>query len=349
MPGLVLAFTSGIDPDDVASQLAAVRAPVVAGMTGNGVISGAGPIEVGCAALAFEGLVEHGVGVATHAGADLRGAGRAAASDALRSLGEAEGAVLLLLFLDTRSGDQSDAVAGAYQAAGATIPIAGGAAGGANPAQFLEGEPLQNSVVAVALRAPGPTGIGAAHACRAEGAPSIVTRSQGRLVLELDGRPAATVYQEKLGLGSGELDNEAFERAAITHPLAQPELSGDERIRHVLRREGSALLCATHIPVNAAIEFTTEAPDEVVATSSRAVEEATASLRGDPVRAALLFDCAGRKRAVQGGLEREVRGLTSSFNPPQPPIAGLYTHGEIARVRGTKGDLNHAIVVVALG
>jgi hypothetical protein len=33
--------------------------------------------------------------------------------------------------------------------------------------------------------------------------------------------------------------------------------------------------------------------------------------------------------------------------PPDTPFVGLYTRGEVARVRGASGDLNHALVVVA--
>jgi small ligand-binding sensory domain FIST len=70
------------------------------------------------------------------------------------------------------------------------------------------------------------------------------------------------------------------------------------------------------------------------------------------VRAAVIFDCAGRKRAlaVHGEtLERESATLIEAFGATPPPLAGLYTHGEIGRVRGAKGDRNHAVVVVAIG
>ena len=257
---------------------------------------------------------------------------------------------ILLLFLDTRSGDQSEAIAGAYEAAGPEILIAGGAAGGSDPAQILGDQASRDAVIAVALEPPGPVGIGTAHGCRTQSVPSTVTRSDGRLLLELDGRPAAAVYQEKIGLDGLSLPDPAFEMLAVTHPLAQPELHGEPRIRHVLRREGEGgLLCATHIPVNAAVEFTHEAPDDIIAASSEAVGRALAPLGSRPVRAALLFDCAGRKRAVAASLQEEVFGLIDSFSPPPPPLAGLFTHGEIARIRGAKGDLNHAVVVVAFG
>jgi hypothetical protein len=347
--GLVLAFPTGIDAQGAAEELASGSGASVAGITGNGAIAAAGSIEQGCAVIAFDRSLEFGIGVATEAARDLRDAGRAATAEALSALnGSAEPGVLLL-FLDTRSGDQSEAVAGAYGLAGAGVPIAGGAAGGRDPAQIVGDRAVRDAVVAIALRPPGPVGIGAAHGCRRESVPSTVTRSDGRLLLELDGRPAATVYQERLGFEGLELPDEAFERVAVTHPLAQPELHAEVRIRHILRREGDGLLCATHIPPNAAVEFTHEAPDDIIEASGAAVHQALGPLHGRPARAALLFDCAGRKRAVAASLQEEVFGLTDSFAPSRPPLAGLYTHGEIARVRGAKGDLNHAVVVLAFG
>jgi len=345
--GLVLVFPSGRDAIPPGGGWAVPEGASVVGITGNGAIAATGSVEDGCAAIAFERSLAHGVGISRGAGGAQREAGRAAAAEALFTLeGEPD---VLLLFLDPRSGDQSEAIAGAYEVVGASLPIAGGAAGGPGPAQIIGHRAVRDSVIAIALDSPGPLGIGTAHGCRAEAVPSTVTRSEGRLLVDLDGRPAATVYQEKLGYGEIELPDEAFERVAITHPVAQPELHGEARIRHVLRREGDALLCATHIPVDAAVEFMHEEPDDIIAASGTAVREALTPLGTRPARAALLFDCAGRKRAVAALLDEEVFGLTDAFPAPRPALAGLYTHGEIARVRrGAKGDLNHAIVVVAL-
>ena len=48
-------------------------------------------------------------------------------------------------------------------------------------------------------------------------------------------------------------------------------------------------------------------------------------------------------------LEREAMAVIRSLGDEPPPMAGLYTHGEIGRIRGAKGDRNHAVVVVAIG
>jgi putative ABC transport system permease protein len=53
--------------------------------------------------------------------------------------------------------------------------------------------------------------------------------------------------------------------------------------------------------------------------------------------------------AVREGATLPQSRLERSLGDPAPPLAGCYVHGEIGRVRGAKGDRNHAVVVVAIG
>jgi hypothetical protein len=353
-PSVVLAFPT--PAEDLASDVALAQtltaAPLV-GMTGNAVLSAGGASEKACSVLALAPPVQAAVRIETDASSDPRGAGRRVAAGALNALDNSVRSQVLLLFVDTRSGDQADVIAGAYQAAGPGVPLAGGAAGGLNPFQIGEGKVYTDSVVAVALTAPGRMGVGVAHGCSPRSAPSIVTKADGRIVLQLDGRRAEDVYLEKLGLADRVLQDWEFEAVSVVHPLAQPELSGDVRLRHVLGRTGDGgLICATHVPANAAVEFTDEQPDGIIVSAWDAVVEALGPLGGAEPLAALIFDCAGRKRAlaVHGEpLEREAAALIRSLGETPPPLAGIYTHGEIGRVRGAKGDRNHAVVVVAIG
>jgi hypothetical protein len=353
-PSVVLAFPT--PADDLASDVALAQtltaAPLV-GMTGNAMLTSDGAAEKGCSVLALAEPVHAAVRVENEVSRDPREAGRHAAAGALSAVDSSRGSRVLLLFVDTRSGDQADVIAGAYDAAGPSVPLAGGAAGGREPFQIAEGKVVTDSVVAVALVSPGPIGVGVAHGCQPRSAPSIVTKADGRTVLQLDGRRAEDVYLEKLGLADRVLIDEEFEAVSVVHPLAQPELSGDVRLRHVLGRTADGgLVCATHLPANAAVEFTDEEPDGIVVSAWDGVVQSLAGLGGSMPRAALIFDCAGRKRAlaVHGEtLEREANALIKSLGDQPPPLAGLYTHGEIGRVRGAKGDRNHAVVVVTIG
>lgn len=353
-PSVVLVFPAPMQglAADIALAQSLTAAPLV-GMTGNGSLAAEGAIEGACSALALADPVQVAVRVEPDASRDPVDAGRRASAAALAAVDSSAGSRVLLLFADTRSGDQADMVAGAYEAAGPLVPLAGGAAAGDEPFQIVDGKLLTDALVAVAIVAPGPIGVGISHGCQPRSAPSIVTKADGRTVLQLDGRRAEDVYLEKLDALDTPLDDSAFEKLSVVHPLAQPELSGDVRLRHVLgRTPDGGLICATHLPANAAVEFTDEEPEGIVVSAWEGVTTALAGLKGMTPKAVLIFDCAGRKHALAAHgetLEREAGALIASLGDPPPPVAGLYTRGEIGRVRGAKGDRNHAVVVVAIG
>jgi hypothetical protein len=352
-PGLVLLFTAGdVDPDaSVRDAQVAAGGAQVAGMTGTGAFGADEPLKTGCSAVALSSSFSTGVSAVE--AQDPRAAGREATAAALAETRDAPHAAVLL-FVDSETGDQAEVVAGAYEVAGGRIPLAGGAAGGPNRARFADGRALSSGVVAVAIGASSPIGVGLAHSCVARGAPSIVTRSEGPNVVQLDGRPAEAVYLEKLGVVDGDLDDEAFEKLAMVHPLAEPELGGGLQPRYVRARAADGVLeCATSIEENAAVIVCGQTPETIVDSACTAAEDAVSGLEG-PAEAAVAFVCAARSVWFQGpaaaGLaRRELSALAGAFGEPAPSLAGVYTRGEIGRSRGATGDRNYSVVVAAFG
>ena len=347
-PGVVLIFPTGdADPNAVAAEAhrAARGAPVV-GMTGTAALTADGVIDTGCSAsAAFSSSVCAGVGAVE--ARDPRTAGQDATANALAAIDDASHKIVLL-FVDSECGDQAEVVAGAYAVAGGRIPLAGGAAGGVRRARFANGRALTDGVVAVALGSSAPIGVGIAHGCIPRGAPSIVTRAEGPNVVQLDGRPAQDVYFEKLGVDAVDVDDEMFNLLAMVHPLAEPELNGAVRPRYVrARAPDGALVCATSIERNAAVEICDQTRDTILHSARAAVEDAVSQLETPP-EAALVFDCAGRSAWSDGMLaQRELESLVAAFGNDPPCVAGAYTRGEIGRARGAKGDRNHSVIVAA--
>lgn len=350
----VLVFPpAGLDPDATAEHVTAATGEVPwAGMSSDGVIAAGSMVPDGCTALAFDDTVVVGAGVGEGASHDPRGAARRAATDAFAALDATAGHALALLLFDPDAGLHSEMVAGAYEVGGPRVPIAGGGANapvGAvsapGPAQFAAGRAYHDSVVAVVLVAPSPIAIGIGHGCELAGLPAIVTRSEGRRIMGLNGRPAEETYLDAIGVGHRQLDDRAFERLAAVHPLAQLELGGRVRPRHVRgRAPGGGLRCATSIPENAAVAFSAQSPDGIRTSARGAMRSALERLQAPP-RAALVFDCAARRRILGGDPQAELATLTTELGDG-PPLVGLYTRGEVARTRGATGDLNHAVVVV---
>jgi hypothetical protein len=351
----VLAFPpAALGPEAAVEQANAAAADVPwAGISSNGVIAAGGVVASGCAALAFDDDIDVGVGLGEGASHDPRGAARRAAAVAFAGVDAEVGHPLLLLLYDPNAGLQAELVAGAYEVVGPRVRLAGGGANAAvgaasrnEPAQFASGRACRDSVVAVALVTREPVGIGIGHGCALGALPALVTRSDGRRILALDGRPAEEAYLEAIGHSGRRLSDAAFERLAVLHPLAQLELGGRVRPRHVRGRSpGGGLLCASAIPENAAVAFGEQTPGGVCASAHAAVRDALAPLPGPP-RAALVFDCAARRSVLGIDPQAEVDVLTSGLGA-DAPLVGLYTRGEVARTRGASGDLNHAVVVVA--
>src|SRR4051794_38397462 len=167
-PALVLVFPdAGIPPAAVAEQLAsaAERFPV-AGMTSDMFIADGTTGSAGCAAMAFGSEVSAGVGLAEHASADARAAGRAAAEAAMAHVELVPGRAVMLLFVDPDPGDEAGAIDGAYAAVGGAVPLAGGGANGRSPCLVAGRRVTGDAVVAVAICSPEPIGVGLAHGCR---------------------------------------------------------------------------------------------------------------------------------------------------------------------------------------
>jgi hypothetical protein len=212
--------------------------------------------------------------------------------------------------------------------------------------QYAAGGAHHDAVVAVALVTRAPVGIGIGTGCELGALPAIVTRSDGRRILGLNGRRAEDEYLDAIGRGRRDLSDADFERLAVLHPLAQLELGGRIRPRHVRgRAPAGGLLCAAAIPENAAVAFGEQSPQGILASAQSAMSDALAPLE-QRASAALVFDCAARRRVLGADPQAEVDILKSTLGSGRP-LVGLYTRGEVARMRGATGDLNHAVVIVA--
>ena len=343
-----------LEPETAAEQATAAASGVPwSGMSSDGVIASNAVVPSGCAALAFGDDVDVGVGLGEGASHDPRGAARRAAAAAFSGVEAGASQPLLLLLYDADAGLHAELVAGAYDVVGPRVRLAGGganaplgAASGNEPVQFASGRVYRDSVVAIALVTRAPVAIGIGHGCELGALPAIVTRSEGRRILGLDGRPAEDAYLEAIGHAGAQLSDPEFERLAIQHPLVQLELGGRVRPRHVRGRSpGGGLVCAGAIPENAAVAFGEQSPQGVRSSAVAALRDALAQLPG-PARAVLVFDCAARRSVLGIEPQAEVDVLTAALGSDQP-LVGVYTRGEVARTRGASGDVNHAIVIIA--
>jgi len=355
---LVVVFAS--DTYELGELVGAIRAeagdaPLV-GCTTAGELSHLGPSDEGVVVTALGGdgfEVRTAIGRGTPG--QLREAGSAAAA-AMTELDPGDRHRALMLLSDGVAGDQQEVIRGVHDVVGAGVPLAGGCAGDGmkmeQTFQIYGDEVITGGVVGAAIASDGPIGLGWSHGWERVGEPMLVTSSTGNRVDEIDDRPALDLYLESLGappeVGT---DPREFTRWARTHPLGLGRRrNGHEPVRCVGEAdfERRSISCTAEVPAGGLAWFMHGDAESVLRSTSKACRDAVGALGGSPPLAIVAFDCIGR-RGVLGDerIAEEVASIRDCAG--DAPIAGLYTYGEIARLKGVNALHSQTFVAMAIG
>ena len=290
------------------------------------------------------GLRLDGIGFETHRLDPPSGSAR----DAGRAFGaRLKGAPpdLLLLFPDGGSGLRVDALLrGIQDELGPELPIIGGGSGGSGDdgsftriAQLHQRDVLRGGAVALALRGPLRVATAARSGWIPIGAPRTCTRIEGgNLLLELDGQPALSVYEEYLGPRIADMPAASLEfplGIVGDHAVAEGGYDGQTLLRTVIGVDAArkALVLAGAMDEGTRVRVTRATKEDVLAAARAAVDAALAELPDPSV--ALFFNCVSRK-IVLGPRYKEELGQAFARLGPRVPAAGFYCFGELSPLRG---------------
>jgi hypothetical protein len=323
------------------------------GCTTAGEIATSAPAEasVVVAALGGDGFTIQ-TAVATGASHDLRAAGAHVARCVPSPPDRPHRALMLLT--DGLAGDQQEIVRGAYGVLGAGVPLVGGCAGDdlrmTETLQIHGDRVLTDSVVAAGIASDAPLGIGVQHGWRRVGDPMLVTASGANRVLTLDDRPALDVYLDHLGVQAPDgVDAEWITHLALTHPLGLGGRGGEDQVRFVAGADlrDRSLSCIAEVPQGGLVWIMEGDATSVLAATDVACSDSLAALDGRPPLGMLAFDCIARRGVLgEHRVQAEIGRLAALA--AGAPVAGFYTYGEIARVRGIRGFHNQTLVVLAI-
>jgi hypothetical protein len=207
-PDLVIAIsTVGYAVEEVVSELRTLAdgIPIQGGTSCGGVMTEEGFFGVEGRALALLGLSDEegrfGVGVAA-----IQSSPREAGANAIRRAMEdagREGEMPSAVWMITTPGGEEDVVRGIEDVVGPDVPLVGGSAAdntiGGNWRQFSRDGVHENSVSAVAMYTSGRVSVAFHSGYDPTVHTGTITRSEGRTVQEIDGRPASHVYNEWIG------------------------------------------------------------------------------------------------------------------------------------------------------
>lgn len=359
VPSIVFAFSSiSYDQETVLRTLRHVfpNVPIVGGSAA-GEITSWNTIHnaVNVMAIATD-QISFASGVGEHVSKDSFKAA-AQAAESLQKTNSKRPDLVITLF-DGMTGNGADLVEGVKSVFGDTIPLIGGSTGDdylfEKTYEYYTDAVLSDVAICIGLYGNFSYGFGVRHGWEAAGLPMKVTRADGVLLQEVDGKPALQIYESYFGKDAADLIKEPLARIAYTYPLGITVEDSDELLIRdpVKANEKGEITMAAAIPVGSTIRLMIGDRDRAIAAAKQAAETAKLQLEGHPARAIIMFNCMARNKLL-GVRCHEENEFVNSIIGKDIPMIGFYTYGEQGPLLGKKGTPayfhNETMTLLVLG
>ncbi|MCM8610660.1 FIST N-terminal domain-containing protein [Accumulibacter sp.] len=196
----------------------------------------------------------------------------------------------------------------------------------------------------------------ATHGFVATGEPLIVTRSDGHLIHELNGRPAAAEYLDrlKLPMTASLADSGPIGALAERLTAVQAQAYGNEHVLRAVFRWDAAgtLYYPVTCPEGTALWLTLRDEERIFSDLDRMLAVMSRHARGRKPVAMFQADCGARGRLLfnrvlkEELIQRLQHPFSTDFQPP--PWLGMYGFGEFARLDGINHFHNYTSALAAI-
>ncbi len=249
---------------------------------------------------------------------------------------------LFMMLLDGLSENGAAAVRGVQEVFGKNFPIMGGSAGDdflfKKTYQYYNDQVLSNAMIGIGLSGKFSFGAGVRHGWEPIGLPMKVTKAKGGKLIEVNNRPALSIYEDYFGKKAEELTKEPIAKMAYTYPLGMSvEGSPELLIRDVvIADEKGVITCAAEIPEGSEIRLMLGDREKAIQAAKEAAENALAQLKGTKPKAIFVFNCVARHKLLGARRGEEIAAIQNVLGK-NVPLIGFYTYGEQAPLGGVLG------------
>ena len=361
--GPQIALVFGSSWFDQAQLVRGVRSVVgsvalIGGSTAGEIVS-SGPLTHSCAVLLLSSvMLAWGLGAGKGIAADPRRAGQQAAFDAVKGLSATQ-RIGFLFFGDGLATSYAEVVRGVQEVLGTSFLIVGGLAGDelrfSRTYQYLSHQVVSDALVGVVFGGAGRMGVGIQHGFAPISKPRHITRAHANILVELDGHPAASVYEEYFGPDLVQrMRHEGFTRQGSAYPLGiQGQTQDQWLLRNVVSfQEDGSLACSGEILEGSWLQLMIGSREFALEAARRAAQDALKPL--NRVAAVIVFDSVARRKLLGQQHAIEEIAVLKQVVGPSTPLVGCYTYGEqaplgTASVAGRTVVQTGSILVIALG
>lgn len=340
---LIIVFsTVAYNQEEILKSVRSVSGQIpLVGCSDAGEITTEGPVSQHVAVMALNSdSIDFTIGVGEGADKDSFKAGKTAA-EAVKKKAKTPPSLFITL-LDGLAENGAAAVRGVQDVFGKEFPIMGGSAGDdflfKKTYQYHDDQVLTNSVIGIGLSGRFSFGVGVRHGWEPIGLPMKATKAKGAKLIEVDGRPALSIYEDYFGKKAEELTKEPIARMAYTYPLGMSvEGSPEFLIRDVVIADKKGeITCAAEIPEGSEIRLMLGDADKAIQAAKEAAEGALSQLKGSNPKVIFVFNCIARWKLLGSRREEEIAAIQNVLGK-DVPLIGFYTYGEQAPLGGLLG------------
>lgn len=246
----------------------------------------------------------------------------------------------------------------ALEALGPNVKFSGGAAADdlkfKETSVFTNGEVSSNAASLTLVASRTPVAIGVKHGHSPISPPLTITRAEGNVVYEIDGRPAFEVWKEYTrqnakGIG---IDVDKMTKAeAVQTFFTRYEAGLFTGTEYKIRWLGGTT--TTEGPINfpctmseGMVVRVMESPKQAqISSAKKAAEIALQAAKGARLAGAIVFDCVCRAVILGDDFSKAVSEIK---NVLKVPLVGFETYGEIAMEIGQLSGFHNTTTVVLL-
>ena len=195
----------------------------------------------------------------------------------------------------------------------------------------------------------------ATHGFVGVGEPMVVTKSEGHVIKEINGKPAWEEYTSRLGLTASAECGDTIPIGALGEKLSEDlakEYGNDLLLRVVTKHDGNDMHYATTIKEGTELWLTVRDENLIFSEMDRIVQELKNRIGGGETIAVFHADCLARGRFLFNRIVKEE--LVGSMQFPFyehgvcPPWLGMYGFGEFARLGGKNEYHNYTTALYVI-
>lgn len=258
----------------------------------------------------------------------------------------------LIMLPDGLTCNVCELVRGVYENLGPAYQLVGGGAGDnvrfIKTYQFIDDKVYHDAISFALITSKAPIGIGIGHGWSPVGRPLVVTKSEGNIIREIEGRPAFEAYLDYFGEVAPKLTPENFPEFGMKHPLGLPDITGAYTIRDPLKvEEDGSILCVAEVPESSVVRIMKGDNKSVIQAAKESAQKAVNSIGKKKPGLALVFDCVSRLLLLGKDAQRELDVIRDVIGK-DVPLIGFFTFGEIGSANGGPPVFHNKTIAVCV-